>query len=247
MKHFILSLLLLFAVTSSLSAQATVDIKVKYDVSGREVQHASDPAYYPEDGVVKVKVCVDKYGFVDEAILDSTVTTVKNRQQLKDVLSVAKGTRFSSNYDAVDSLYGAISYSFRHLNAVQLDSLRTEYIADIVTAVGNVSDNVTKPYYKLYPTDNMWTFIELDTISGMLWQVQYTVEKDAAKYRFKTVLDLQDKRKDTRYPDLVLPGRFELYKTQNMYNFILLDTVSGGTWQVQWSTDWEKRGVAPIE
>lgn len=247
MKHFFLSLLLLFAMTTSLSAQATVDIKVDYDVPGRQVKRAADPSYYPEDGKVKVKVRVDHYGFVDEAILDSTATTVNNKQQIKDILRVVRNTRFSDDYAAADSLYGVVSYSFRRLNADQRDSLRTEYLAGIADAAENISYNAAKPYYKLYPTDNMWTFIELDTVSGMLWQVQYTVEKDAEKYRFKTPLNLSDKRKDTRYPDLVLPGRFELYKTQNMYNFILLDTAGGGTWQVQWSTDWEKRGVMSIE
>ena len=41
-------------------------------------------------------------------------------------------------------------------------------------------------------------------------------------------------------------GRFELYKTQNMYNFILLDTSSGATWQVQWSMEPENRGTVRI-
>ena len=33
------------------------------------------------------------------------------------------------------------------------------------------------------------------------------------------------------------PGRFELYPTKNVYNFIMLDTATGSTWQVQWSQD----------
>lgn len=41
-------------------------------------------------------------------------------------------------------------------------------------------------------------------------------------------------------------GRFELYKTQNMYNFILLDTFDGRTWQVQWSTEAENRMILSI-
>ena len=34
--------------------------------------------------------------------------------------------------------------------------------------------------FKLYPTENMWTFLELDSATGLIWQVQYTVnDKDA--------------------------------------------------------------------
>lgn len=36
-------------------------------------------------------------------------------------------------------------------------------------------------------------------------------------------------------------GRFELYATNNMYQFILLDTETGRTWQVQWNTEYNKR------
>ena len=42
-----------------------------------------------------------------------------------------------------------------------------------------------------------------------------------------------------------IPGRFNLYATQNMWTFILLDEVDGRTWQVQWSTD-GKEGIVPI-
>ena len=38
-------------------------------------------------------------------------------------------------------------------------------------------------------------------------------------------------------------GRFFLYPTQNMYNFILLDQIDGRTWQVQWNIDKDKRGT----
>ena len=60
------------------------------------------------------------------------------------------------------------------------------------------------------------------------------------------MLDLSDKRKGTYFPETEEPGRFELYKTQNMYNFILLDTLEGGVWQVQWSIEKDKRMALPI-
>lgn len=82
--------------------------------------------------------------------------------------------------------------------------------------------------YKLYETSNMWTFLKLDTRTGQIWQVQYSVE--GAEYRFETNLSTTDLTVGTNKK----PGRFELYKTQNMHNFILLDKVDGRTWQVQW-------------
>lgn len=101
----------------------------------------------------------------------------------------------------------------------------------------------TAPCYKLYPTENMWTFLELETHSGRIWQVQYSVK--GADYRFKSVLN--DRSLLPFYdPDGGFAGRFELYKTQNMYNFILLDTETGATWQVQWSPEAENRAVLSI-
>ena len=96
--------------------------------------------------------------------------------------------------------------------------------------------------YKLYPTTNMWTFLELDTATGLMWQIQYDVEGDK---RFKSVLN------DFEIADgnIIKPiiGRFKLYPTQNTYNFILLDVTVGTVAQVQWSFDDDTiRGIVDI-
>ena len=107
--------------------------------------------------------------------------------------------------------------------------------------ISKITELVTPSAYKLYATENMWTFLELDTATGIIWQVQYSVKGD--DYRFKSTLNrfslLQEGQKE-------IAGRFELYKTQNLYNFILVDTRDGRTWQVQWSTEPENRGIMPI-
>ncbi|MBQ2291810.1 MAG: hypothetical protein II248_06630 [Paludibacteraceae bacterium] len=113
----------------------------------------------------------------------------------------------------------------RHVN----DSLQQLQIVDI-------------DRYKLYPTQNTWTLLELDTQTGRVWQVQYSVE--GSKYRFKTRLNSWSLLEES---DLQVSGRFELYPTQNMYNFVLLDKISGKTWQVQWSTEYNSRGYWEIE
>ena len=38
-------------------------------------------------------------------------------------------------------------------------------------------------------------------------------------------------------------GRFKLYPTGNMYNYIMVDVIDGRTWQVQWNIDEDKRLV----
>ena len=38
-------------------------------------------------------------------------------------------------------------------------------------------------------------------------------------------------------------GRFKLYPTNNMFNFIMVDVINGRTWQVQWNIDENKRLV----
>ena len=90
--------------------------------------------------------------------------------------------------------------------------------------------------FKLYPTENMWIFLELDSATGLVWQVQYAVNDDDK--RFKTVLN-----------DFVLNnneqvnGRWKLYPTQNMYQFLLVDVMFGSVIQIQWSTEKNKRFV----
>lgn len=94
--------------------------------------------------------------------------------------------------------------------------------------------------YKLFPTQNMWTFIKVDTQTGQMWQVQYSVNED--KERLEYDLNPQSLIHDEKK----INGRFELYPTQNIYNFILLDQINGKLWQVQWSFDEENRAILPI-
>lgn len=125
----------------------------------------------------------------------------------------------------LDSIYWAEREAYRnHYN----DSVRESQKNDVER-------------FKLYKTENMWTFIELDTQTGRTWQVQYST--NGPSYRFRTALD--DESKLWSY-DLPVSGRFELYATTNTYNFILLDRIDGRCWQVQWSINEENRMCLPI-
>ncbi|MBW1658637.1 hypothetical protein ACHRVK_18620 [Flavobacterium plurextorum] len=93
--------------------------------------------------------------------------------------------------------------------------------------------------YRLYSTNNMWTYIKLNTRNGQMWQVQW----DTGKNRFESPLSL----KALVAPDQEKNNRFALSPTTNIYNFILLDQVDGRVWQVQWSNKPEERAILAIE
>ncbi len=93
--------------------------------------------------------------------------------------------------------------------------------------------------YRLFPTDNVWTFIKLNTRNGLMKQVQFSMEDQSFESSLNTIKLVEAFEE--------ADNRFTLYKTQNIWTFILLDQIDGRTWQVQWSTDYEQRGIIPIE
>lgn len=97
-----------------------------------------------------------------------------------------------------------------------------------------------KPRYKIYPTENTYISIKLDTATGRVWMVQIGLsDTDAMTVAIddeSLLYDWEEYR----------GGRFELYPTKNMYNFILIDTEKGYTYQVQWHTEVNKRFRVPI-
>ena len=121
---------------------------------------------------------------------------------------------------------------------IEADSLQTTLSEkDILTLVA--SNTRSEENYKLYPTENMWTFLKLDTRTGKVWQVQYSLNSDS--YGEVVVSD-----QDLTFGSNDKAGRFELYPTQNMYNFILLDKKEGTVVQIQWSMDADNRGLVHI-
>ena len=91
--------------------------------------------------------------------------------------------------------------------------------------------------YKVYSTTNIYNSLKLDTATGKVTALQINIgDTIAMEYCVA----------DEVVPNETLIGRFELYPTQNHYNFILLDTVYGFAYQVQWSTDMSKCGRIPL-
>ena len=62
--------------------------------------------------------------------------------------------------------------------------------------------------------------------------------------RFEVPLNSSDIAKNLNKSKKI--GRYELYPTQNMYNFILLDQIDGDTYQVQWGMDENNRMLMKI-
>ena len=97
-----------------------------------------------------------------------------------------------------------------------------------------------KQRYKLYQTENIYTLLQLDTKTGMIEQVQWSL--DPANEGSFTINGVDLSLNSNRYG----AGSFELYPTKNMYQFILLDKENGRKWHVQWGTEGEKCWIRRI-
>ena len=112
-----------------------------------------------------------------------------------------------------------------------MDPMTMEYVDAIYNRT--VTDS---PRFKMYQTKHDYILLKLDTSTGQVWMVQFGMG-DKSSRRQVAVDDSSPL--DEREPKV--NGRFELYPTNNMYNFILIDTYEGTTYQVQWHTEPGKR------
>src|SRR3990172_8525510 len=91
--------------------------------------------------------------------------------------------------------------------------------------------------FTLTPTQNIWTFLLLDSNNGRVWQVHYTLSDSTFAGRLAVNEDALTPATSAHV------GRFTLQETQNIFNFLLLDQDDGRVWQIQWSNDESKRGI----
>lgn len=103
----------------------------------------------------------------------------------------------------------------------------------------NVKETVASPdsnvNYRLFQTNNRWTFLKLNTRNGVITHVQYSMENEQMEYPLNIVpLATGEDAK---------AGRFFLYPTENTFTFLLLDQIDGRVWQVQWNQDEKNRGI----
>ena len=124
-------------------------------------------------------------------------------------------------------------------------------------AMGNptlaqTSDNIPPPTgfiqnkdakYLLVPTKNIYIFLKLNTSNGEVSLVQYTLSDDKDRFETKTDSYLYPLVSEKEQSN----GRFQLYPTYNMYNFLLMDQVDGRVWQLQWGQDAKDRMLKRIQ
>ena len=106
------------------------------------------------------------------------------------------------------------------------------------TKIIEKSDN---SIFQLYPTKNFWTFLKLDTRNGKISQVHFTVTADGGEGELELNPNSLIKTNDVEKG-----GRFKLYQTENIYNFLLIDQIEGSVYKVQWSMEENNRGIVPI-
>lgn len=75
--------------------------------------------------------------------------------------------------------------------------------------------------FKLYQTDNIHNQLRLNTATGEVYQIQ----DDGQRFLVH----------DATTPNNEKPNRYALYKTENLWTYILLDKFSGKLWQCQYS------------
>lgn len=90
--------------------------------------------------------------------------------------------------------------------------------------------------YRVFQTKNIWTFLKLDTRTGLIWQVQWGDNAGMIAVNWKPLVIKEG----------ATAGRFTLCPTKNIFNFILLDQDDGDIWSVQWSLDEKTRYISRI-
>lgn len=90
--------------------------------------------------------------------------------------------------------------------------------------------------FELYPTKNIYNFLRLDKVTGQIEQIQWSTDK----YNELSV------PVNTENLSLSSTSFFELYPTDNIYQFILMDKSNGRTWHVQWGMERADRWIRRI-
>ncbi|MBQ8424157.1 MAG: hypothetical protein IJY36_07885 [Coprobacter sp.] len=83
--------------------------------------------------------------------------------------------------------------------------------------------------FQMFATKNMWNFIMLDTYEGRLWQVQYSADDMSAlvciPINSKPLVSTRTK------------PSFSIQPLVSMYQYYLIDEMTGNMWKFQWSTE----------
>lgn len=143
------------------------------------------------------------------------------------------------------SVFGAKAQNNMSNGAVIKDILRTvvdgpapqqdPVLVDYLDAIYRQVES-SNPRFKMYKTTHEYILLKLDSATGRVWMVQYGMGEKSS--RMEIAVDDSSPLSDA---DIAINGRFQLYPTNNSYNYIMIDTHVGTTYQVQWHTEPNKR------
>lgn len=106
----------------------------------------------------------------------------------------------------------------------------------------NKANEMANNTYKLYSTKNLYISLRLNTTNGKIKLVQWSLEDGK---EFSVVLNDKD------LSDGISLGkkteRFELYQTKNIFQFLLLDKITGNMWHVQWGFEPKNNWIRKIQ
>ncbi|MBR2262362.1 MAG: hypothetical protein IJ916_11795 [Paludibacteraceae bacterium] len=133
---------------------------------------------------------------------------------------------------------------FIDVQKTSIDSTLQDILVDIDTVKAWLEqielDLSLKNRYKIYQTENIYNLIKLDTKTGRIYQLQWSLDSKTAEGTWTI------NGQDLTYGNGYGSGSFELYPTKNMYQFILLDKTDGRTWHVQWGIGDNNRWIKRI-
>lgn len=160
-------------------------------------------------------------------------------QTVPDIQTKDKGLIASENNQGInssDNVNDTIKTNVSN-SITPLDSVSKLSVSLLDKMVSLEIDKRIANRYKIYPTENIYNLLKLDTQTGKIDQIQWSLDDNK---EFIQPLN----RSDLSWIDNL--NSFELYPTPNMYQFILLDKATGRTWHVQWGLSDQKRWIRRI-
>ncbi len=124
-----------------------------------------------------------------------------------------------------------------HLLSAPLVAQSDERIQTVTSSIPNKDAK-----FLLFPTRNIFNFLKLNTRNGEVYMVQFSLDKPDNRVELKIEsweYPLVNKEEESN-------GRFYLYPTKNIFNFLLMDQIDGRVWQLQWGFEKKDRQLERI-
>ena len=129
----------------------------------------------------------------------------------------------SFRFYQTDNIHNQLRVNTRTGEVMQIQNDGQTFLVHPATTPNNEISN----RYILYETQNMWTFILLDTFTGRLWQCQFSVRGN--EYIGSWVINPHIlSRTET--------SKFIIQPLTSMFQFQLINEDTGERWRFQWST-----------